>query len=218
MINNIKNNNCIRKKLNPWLIGLVGLIVIVAFFLIFRIGQNDRKNKVQEFTGVNTNVNNIVANNFTGSYHQIVDIIRPAVVGISLPGAQPFVQALGAQGAVVPPQAGANQGMRWWNCPKCQVGINCPLTQAICPQCPMCGINMSSSNGQAQVQPQAQTQPKIWDITRNCLNCGKAVTRQPEIPWESINCPGCGNPMVSPLAQPPQTNDLQSQPKAFGVV
>lgn len=145
MTNNINGVNCARKKLKPWLIGLVGLVVVIAFFLIFRIVQNTRKNPAGGT--VNANVNTSADNNaFAGSYHQIVDIIRPAVVGISLPGSVPNSQS---------------QALSWWHCPMCRVSTTIPFNKGVCPRCPMCSRNMQLQNPNPST---IQAQPKAFGV------------------------------------------------------
>ena len=156
---NNQNNSCVKGKLTPWLIGLVVITLVVFGCLIFGVGRKDRKKLTDELMGfARGNGNAPAQNNFptppigpTGSFHQIIDLIKPAVVGIQLPGAQPFLQVWpskegeGTQPLVGPnfqPQAfGANNfSMQCSNCGT--VVTRLPGTSWRSTKCPNCGGTM----------------------------------------------------------------------------
>jgi serine protease Do len=199
MKNNTSCVSCVGKKLNPWVIGLIGLVIIVAVFLIFRIGQSNRNNTIQKVTGITANANKIAAINNNGSYHQIVDIIRPAVVGISLPGAQPFLQAWGTN-------------LLSMNCPNCGIAVSRqPGTPWQNINCPKCNASMICPQGQAGV-PNTQPQGMRW---WNCQKC-QIGTYCPLTQAISPRCPMCSNYMspqngqAPAQAQTPARTDVQA--------
>lgn len=201
----MQNKSCIKKKLTPWLVGLVALTLIIFGCLIFGAGRKDNKNMPKAFLdNANARVNTPT---LTDSYHPIVDMIKPAVVGISLPGAQPFLQVWPSKenegktpltGQQFQPQALTNK----WHCPMCKVATSAQFTPGVCPKCPMCGMNMQSNSpakGQAQAlnnnlwQPSATQQNTTVKKEEylQCQNCQVKLTPTVGIPWTGATCPNC---------------------------
>ncbi|MBA7465662.1 hypothetical protein ES707_00832 [subsurface metagenome] len=212
------NNACAKEKLKPWLVGLVVLIIIVIGWILLGKGWKSKERVWEDrmFLG-KTNLPAVIKsgnkpNQATiripqDSYHNIVELVKPAVVGISLPNAQPFFQKWGVMGNQIPDLA-------WRKCPRDGWVIVEPPERPLAPiLCPNCGTKIGQ-NPQVQNQawlppsqlPQGQTQ--VWGmggqgfgsnvLTMFCPNCGTRVTRQPGIPWASIACPNCGSSMFCP--------------------
>ncbi len=212
------NNTCAKEKLKPWLVGLLILFVVVMGWILLGKGWKNREYAREDrmFLGKTNLPGGIESRNRRDkvafskpqdSYRNIVELIKPAVVGISLPNARPFFQKWGM--AETPPP-----DLTWLRCPGCGwVTIEPPenlLTPIICPNC----STVISQNPQVQKQawwqptrlPQGQMQ--AWGmrgqgfgantLSMLCPNCKTTVTRQPGIPWTAITCPNCGLSMFCP--------------------
>ncbi|MFB0525877.1 MAG: trypsin-like peptidase domain-containing protein [bacterium] len=212
------NNACAKEKLKPWLVGLMILFIVVIGWILLGKGWKSKERAWEDrmFLG-KTNLpggiesrnkpNQVTLRNQQDSYHNIVQLVKPAIVGISLPNAQPFFQKWGVMGNQIPDLA-------WLRCPGCGwVTIEPPenlLTPIICPNC----STVISQNPQVQKQawwqptqlPQGQMQALGMrgqgfgsnTLSMLCPNCGTTVTRQPGIPWTAITCPNCGLSMFCP--------------------
>ncbi len=221
------NNACAKEKLKPWLVGLVVLIVIVIGWILLGKGWKSKERVWEDrmFLGKTNLPAGIKSGNKPNqatiripqdSYHNIVELVKPAVVGISLPNAQPFFQKWGVMGNQIPDLA-------WRKCPRCGwVTIEPPERPLALILCPNCGTKIGQNpqvQNQAWLQPSQlpQGQMQAWGmggqgfgsnvITMFCPNCGMRVTRQPGIPWASITCPNCGSSMFCPrlpISQLPQ--------------
>jgi len=209
---------CAKEKLKPWLVGLGVLIIIVVGWML--LGKEWRKSgRVWEdrmFSGKTDFPAPIRSANRPGqasteqaqdSYHSVVQLVRPAVVGIRLLDAGPFFQKWGTAETQMPDLA-------WRRCPHCGWVAVSPPDNPLTPVfCPNCGTNLGQN---LQAQNQAWPQPNQFQpgqtqvgnfagqgfganlLTMSCPNCGIAVTRQAGIPWASISCPNCGSPMFCP--------------------
>jgi len=230
------NDNCAREKLKPWLVGLIVLIIIVIGWMLFGKGwkskvqaREDRmflgktnlpariESRAQPNQGVPTRIPQ-------DSYHNIVELVKPAVVGISLPNAHPFFQKWGAMETQAPDLA-------WRKCPNCgwitTHPPENPLSPVICPNCQAVIEQNPQLQNQAWLQPSQQPEGQTQaqgrgvqgfgpnTLTMSCSNCGMEVTRQPGVPWTSISCPNCGSAMFCPrlLASPA----AQAQTQAWGM-
>ncbi|MFB0526965.1 MAG: trypsin-like peptidase domain-containing protein, partial [bacterium] len=212
------NNACAKEKLKSWLVGLVVLIVIVIGWFLLGKGwkHNERAREDRRFLGKTNLAAGIKSGNKPNqatirrpqdSYHNVVELVKPAVVGISLSNAQPFFQRWGAMETQTPDLA-------WRKCPHCGwVIIDHPENPSVPILCPNCAAVIAQD---PQVQQQVWLQPsqspqvqmQAWGIrgqgfgsnvlTMFCPNCGMKVTRQPGIPWASITCPNCGSAMFCP--------------------
>jgi len=213
------NNTCAREKLKPWLAGLIVLIIIVIGWMLFGKGWKSKEHAREDrmFLGKTnlpariksgTKPNQAIPSNIPqDSYHNIVELVKPAVVGISLPNGRPFFQKWGTVETQAPDLA-------WRKCPNCgwitTHPPENPLTPVICPNCQAVIEQNPQVQNQAWLQPaqqpQGQTQARGRGVqgfgpntlTMCCPNCGMEVTRQPGVPWTSITCPNCGSPMFCP--------------------
>lgn len=212
------NNACAKEKLKPWLVGLVVLFVIVIGWIVLGKGWKSKERVWEDrmFLGKTNLPAGIKLGNKPNqatiripqdSYHNVVELVKPAVVGISLPNAQPFFQQWKVMGNQIPDLA-------WRKCPRCGWVTVEPPERPLAPiLCPNCGTKIGQN---PQVQNQAwlppsqlpQGQMQAWGIrgqgfgsnvlTMFCPNCGMKVTRQPGVPWASITCPNCGSSMFCP--------------------
>ena len=211
-------DTCAKEKLKPWLVGLVVLVIIVIGWILLGKGWKSKEHVWEDrmFLG-KTNLpagiksgnkpNQATIRRPQDSYHNIVELVKPAVVGISLPNAQPFFQKWGVMGNQIP-------GLAWRKCPRDGWVIVEPPERPSAPTlCPNCGTQIGQN---PQVQNQAwltpsqlpQGQMQAWGmrgqgfgsntLTMFCANCGTRVTRQPGVPWTSITCPNCGSSMFCP--------------------
>jgi len=213
------DNTCAKEKLKPWLVGLIVLIIIVIGWMLFGKGWKSKERGWEDkmFLGKT----NLPARTESGakpnqaipgsipqdSYHNSVELVKPAVVGISLPNAQPFFQKWGTVETQAPDLA-------WRKCPNCGWVTTHPpenpLTPVICPNCQAVIEQNPQVQNQAWLQPpqQPQRQTQAWGrgvqgfgpntLTMSCPNCAMEVTRQPGVPWTSITCPNCGSFMFCP--------------------
>lgn len=210
---------CAKEKLKPWLVGLVILIIIVIGWIVLGKGWKSKEHVWEDrmFLGKTNLPAGIKSGNKPNrttttkisqdSYHNIVELIKPAVVGISLPNARPFFQKWGVMGNQIPDLA-------WLKCPRDGwVTVEPPEAPAAPILCPNCGTVIGQT---PQVQNQTWLQPiqlprgqmQAWGmrgqgfgsntLTMLCPNCGARVTRQPGVPWTSITCPNCGSSMFCP--------------------
>jgi len=213
------NNTCAREKLKPWLVGLIVLIIIVIGWMLFGKGWRSKElaredhmflGKTNLPAGIKSEnkLNQAITSQISqDSYHNIVELVKPAVVGISLPNGRPFFQKWGMVETQPPDLA-------WRKCPNCGWVTTHPpenpLTPVICPNCQAVIEQNPQVQNQAWLQPsqqpQGQTQARGRGVqgfgpntlTMSCPNCGMGVTRQPGVPWTSIICPNCGSPMFCP--------------------
>lgn len=217
-------NSCMRKKLTPWIVGLI--VMIIVFFISFMADKN--KNMFWHSKGKGKNVNarmngkgQKVQTNQNGSFHPIVEMVKPAVVGISLPGAKPFLQNVPPNSfnfrqvnqAKLPSSPVKEEFLQCQNC-----GVRLELQPGIpknatCPNCKM-AMAYVIKEGQSQ---NANVQAQAWGngntLYSTCPNCGNNVIRQPGVPWRNTACPTCGFSFnCPPLAAAQQ----QVQPQAWG--
>jgi len=213
------NNNCAKEKLKPWLVGLVVLIIIVIGWILLSKGWKSQEHVWEDrmFLGKTNLPAGIKSGNkpnqatttkiLQDSYHNIVELVKPAVVGISLPNARPFFQKWGTVETQMPDLA-------WRKCPRCGWVIidhpEGPLTPVLCPNCGTIIGQNPQVQKQAWLQPSQlpQGQTQAWGmggqgfgsnvLTMFCPNCGMKVMRQPGVPWASIICPNCGSSMFCP--------------------
>jgi len=229
------NNTCAREKLKPWLVGLIVLIIIVIGWMLFGKGWKSREHGREDhmFLGKTNLPARIESGNRPNqatigripqdSYHNIVELVKPAVVGISLPNARPFFQKWGTVETQAPDLA-------WLKCPNCgwvttHPPAN-PLSPVVCPNCRAVIVQNPQVQNQVWVQPSQQPEGQIQTRGRgvegfgpntlimSCPNCGMEVTRQPGVPWTSITCPNCGSPMFCPRL--PAFPAPQTQIQAWG--
>ena len=101
---------CAKDKLKPWLVGLIALIIVMIGWLLlgkaWKPGCAMWKDKVYlgkanipNNAGVNKPAQNPSPRTQT-SYRRIVKLVKPAVVVISLPNAQPFLQKWGVASGI----------------------------------------------------------------------------------------------------------------------
>lgn len=211
MENNIQ---CNKDNMKPWLAGLVVLIIIIVGWIIFDKSWN-RSFQNKTFAGkTKFNKQKQTAALQTGrdSYSAIVEAIKPAVVGISLPNAaSPFLQAwnrqepasaqaqawkFGANSLTMPcPNCGMtvtrHTGMTWssMQCPNCKSAMFCPIGDQVQPQ--------------VWMQPSAQNQAQVTEVLTNvkdeyllCPNCGIRIDKKPGIPWSGAKCPSCSTTLA----------------------
>ncbi|MDO8805452.1 MAG: trypsin-like peptidase domain-containing protein [Elusimicrobiota bacterium] len=159
---NTELRNWVKKLLTPQFLGILVLIVVSTVFIVVK-GKDGKIMPSLLSRSQPTATQPVVQAQPEApgakSYNQAVNLIRPAVVGISLPGAQPFVQAWGpgqGQGQAGQPQAwnpwapaapdtqAAPQGSaiktkEYLKCPNCGIIIQptpgIPWSGAMCPSC-----------------------------------------------------------------------------------
>jgi len=213
------NNSCAKEKLKPWIVGLIALIVIVVGWILFGKGWKNKEyasedsmflGKTDFPAGVEpgNRPNQVIRGRLSqDSYHSVVELVRPSVVGISLSNAQPFLQKWGAAETQTPDIA-------WSRCPNCgwitTHPPENPLTPIVCPNCRRVIEQNPRVQNQAWLQPSQQPEGQTQvlgrgvqgfgpnTLTMSCPNCGMEVTRQPGVPWSSITCPNCGSAMFCP--------------------
>ncbi|MCB4756633.1 MAG: trypsin-like peptidase domain-containing protein [Elusimicrobia bacterium] len=205
-------SGCTRRKFTPWLVGL--LILVLASLVYFAFTFNKGRNVGSLFDGLGMDLAaknspaaplpNLPPGKFAGSYHQIVDLIRPAVVGISAAGARPFLQAMPpgqpqAWGPGVGPgwQCPIGQAQAWggpgpgggpcWQCPNCRVLTSGQMGPGICPRCPNCGNWMQAT--QPPVPGLQSPQPQVWQPSASQVALQGGVNLIKE---EYLQCPNCG--------------------------
>lgn len=223
------NSSCAKIRLKPWLVGLVALIVIVVAWIVLG-GARNRETPLWEdraFLGkanlpsagkMGGEPNRVVTVKTEYSYHHIVEAVNPAVVGISLPSAGLFFQRWGAVETQMPDLA-------WRSCARCGwVIIDHPENPSVATLCPNCGNIIGERPVWTEFPQQPQGQMQAWGagpqrigpspLTMFCPNCGTEVTRQPGVPWASINCPNCGSIMFCPRL--PASQLPQGQMQAWG--
>ena len=85
-----------KKLLTPQFVGILVLILVsVAFIIIKGSGGKPAPSLLSRANSTTPQAARQPVASPGNSYNLAVNLIRPAVVGISLPGAQPFVQAWG---------------------------------------------------------------------------------------------------------------------------
>ncbi len=199
------DKTCAREKLKPWTVGLLVLLAIIIGLIFFEKHSKNKK-RVWQKGGIPGGADLMPTpsaanqlNSPTDSYHAAVELVKPAVVGISVANAQPFLQAWGTVGHGRPDSA-------WLNCSRCGPVIIPDLVHRGPVFCPNCGGQITQV---PQLQPQAWQQgpsafcpqfpsalPQAWG--RTPIFCPGFPTAQPQA-WgqgPSAFCPGF------PTAQP----------------
>ncbi|MDD5657882.1 MAG: trypsin-like peptidase domain-containing protein [Elusimicrobia bacterium] len=220
---------CAKKLLTPWLAGIIALVLVSVVYFAVK-GRDAGVPAPALLAQPQPARNRPAAAAAAGeSYHQLVDLIRPSVVGISLPGAQPFLQAWPGPGGAL--GAGA-PGAAFYHCPICRTGRY--LAPGALPRCPACGNMMLGQLGQAQAwapdsqQPAAPAPsgPGKREEFLQCPNCGIKVQQSPGIPWAGAVCPSCKTMMAhiireteaagaAPAAPPPAAAQPQALAQAL---
>ena len=188
----------IKKLLSPSFVGILVLIVVSVVFIIIKGSGGVAMPSLLSRAQSTRSQTPVAAQQAVpeqpapvpgaggNSYHLLVDLIRPAVVGISLPGAQPFLQAWpGPRGMADPTFPGATV----YQCPICKTIIHSRVSNAP-PRCPTCGGQMQQSLAQGPV-----------GLTAICPICGQPMTRQPGQPWSTVRCTRCGKYPFCALGQ-----------------
>lgn len=148
-------NNCAKKKLTPWVFGLVALILVTLALLFFGVKKERKMRAIglsQRKAKSTATVQKSKVSQAPTSYHDVIDRVRPSVVGISIPGAKPFLQVWYPsamqtqevpQAEVQAPNAQQKEEefvrKEYLECPNCRVRINptpgIPWSGASCPNC-----------------------------------------------------------------------------------
>lgn len=228
---NTEPQNWVKRLLTPQFLGILVLIVVSAVFIAIK-GKDGKVLPSLLSRSQSTATQPVVQAQpepqGAKSYNQAVNLIRPAVVGISLPGAQPFVQAWGpGQGP-----AGLNS-----NCPTCGAALNRspgqPWHTVVCPNCgkaPFCPT-VPAAQPQAwnpwapaapAAPPDAQGGATKTKEYLKCPNCGIIIQPTPGIPWAGAMCPSCKTVMAhiihetNAAADAPDKVNPWGQLEAFG--
>lgn len=232
---NTELQNWVKRLLTPQFLGILVLIVISAVFIAIK-GKDGKVlpsllSRSQPAAQPTQPVVQAQAEApGAKSYNQAVNLIRPAVVGISLPGAQPFVQAWG------PGQGQGPAGLST-NCPTCGAALSRspgqPWSTVTCPNCgkaPFCpavpAAQPQAWNPWAPAAPAAQPAPQGGTVKTKeylkCPNCGIIIQPTPGIPWTGAMCPSCKTVMAhiihetNPAADLPDKVNPWAQLEAFG--
>lgn len=235
---NMELHGWTKKLLTPQFVGIMVLILVSAAFIVIK-GRDGKPapSLLSRARSTDPQASRQPVAAAANSYNQAVNLVRPAVVGISLPGAQPFVQAWGpGQG---PNGLNANcptcgtpmrrpPGTPWQStrCPGCGRAPFCPTAQ---PQAPAPGIeNPYSDPAVAKQQawnpyapaapappPAAQGGVQKTEEYLKCPNCGIKIYQSPGIPWAGAMCPSCKTVMAHIIRETAAAPDAD-KPGAWG--